>query len=338
MNKKAKLKFHIATAVAYIIAVIAVLAAVFKNPPAQLGYGYLAGMNFLFIAVVIYTVCLILYNKRIKKSDLSDTVVYKLKRTAVSTSEIFYCMILVFGYVILPLKEGIDFTEDFAIYMWIYSVRDHLIPAMLLYWGFIALKYKLKNRNAKSVNNPKEHRLYHNIGVAVLCGICLSAAISLTDYISITVTNDLERLYYSVEFNDYESFKEFIETKVPYPEGEGIELDEDDPFYIENYRKTLKDTDGNVLIDYEKKNGSVYMIDYGDWTEGYLPIKVMTYEDKYKCDDVRLVIYRIFAVVSYLEMGLAIFVYIKKRMKKSDILSESENITETVQMIEKPME
>lgn len=337
MNKKAKLKFKIAIPITFLIIVLGILAAIFNNPPAQLGYGYIIGINFFVVAVIFYTVCLLINLKRIMKSDLSETLAYKEKRSLIRISELVYCLMILSYFVLLPLKDGFEFSERFIIYLWLYSVKDHVIPAMLAYWGFIALKYKLKNISGKSKKIPKEIRLYHNIGVAVICGICLCVAISITDLISVNIANGMYESSASIVFNDYESFEEFMETEVPNPNGEDAETDEDDPFYDGN-RIVLKDTDGNILVDCEEKNGSVYTVHYGEWTDNYLPIRVMTYTDLETNDKKSAVVYRIFDAICIAEAGVAIFVYFKKRMKKSDLLSATENSGEISKTIEKPLE
>ena len=271
------------------------------------------------------------------KSDLSETLAYKEKRSLIRISELVYCLMILSYFVLLPLKDGFEFSERFIIYLWLYSVRDHVIPAMLAYWGFIALIYKLKNLSGKSEKIPKEIRLYHNIGVSVICVFCLCVSTFITDLISVNITNGMYESSASIVFNDYESFEEFMETEVPNPNGEDAEPDEDDPFYNDN-RIILKDTEGNILVDCEEKNGSVYTVHYGEWTDNYLPIRVMTYADLETNDKESAVVYRIFDAICIAEAGVALFVYIKLRKGRKDIQKETENSGETAETIEKPLE
>lgn len=337
MIKKAKIKFNVAAAITCIIGILALSAAVFMNPTSHIGYGYGIGINFLFIAAFFFAVCLFVYNVRIKKSDLSDDLKYEQKRYLLRVTELVYFVLIVLFCVIRPLNGGMEFSTVFIIYRWLYSIRDSAVPATLIYWALIVIMHKIKNKIAPAKETKTDKRLYHNIGVAVICGLCLCVAISLTDTISFRIRYGDPDLFARTVFNDYASFEEFMETEAPNPDGNFIETDEDDPFYDDN-RIVLKDTDGNILVDCEQKNGSVWNVYYGDWSDNYLPIKVMTYEDKVEYDKFSTIIIRVFDGVCFIEAGVAIFVYFKKRMKKEDLLLEAENSGETAEAIEKPME
>lgn len=338
MNKKAKIKFNVATAITCIIAALALSAAVFYNSPfVRLSYGYVMGRNLLVVAAVFFAVSLFVYNVRIKKSELSDDLKYEQKRYSLRVSELVYFVLIVLFCVIRPLNGGMEFSAVFIIYRWLYSIRDSAVPAALIYWGLIVIIHKIKNKITPAKETKTDKRLYHNIGVAVICGICLCVAVSITDTISFKIRYGDPDLFARTVFNDYESFAEFMESEVPDFEGNYTEIDEDDPFY-DDYRILLKDTDGNILVDCEQKNGSVWNVYYGDWSDNYLPIKVMTYEDKLSYDKFSTIIIRVFDGICIAEAGVAVFVYFKKRIKKSDLLSETENSGETAETIEKPME
>ena len=337
MIKKAKIKFNVATAITSIIAVLAVLSAVFNNPPYSIGYGYVVGRNLLVVAAVFFAVCLLVYNKRIKKADLSDDLKYEQKSYLLRVTELVYFVLIVIFCVIRPLNGGMEFSAVFIIYRWLYSIRDSAVPATLIYWAIIVMIHKIKNKLSPTKETKTDKRLYHNIGVAVICGICLCVAVSITDTVSFKIRYGDPDLFARTVFNDYESFAEFMETEVPDFEGNYIEIDEDDPFY-DDYRIVLKDTDGNILVDCEQKNGLVWNVYYGDWTDNYLPIKVMTYEDKLSYDKFSAIIIRVFDGICIAEAGVAVFVYFKKRMKKTELLLETENSGETPEAIEKPTE
>lgn len=339
MIKKAKIKFNVATAITCIIAILALSAAVFYNdsPFVRLSYGYVMGKNLLLVAAVFFAVCLFVYNVRIKKSDLFDDLKYEQKRYLLRVTELVYFALIVLFCVIRPLNGGMEFSAVFIIYRWLYSVRDFAVPATLIYWALIVIIHKIKNKISPAKETKTDKRLYHNIGVAVICGICLCVAVSITDTISFKIRYGDPDLFARTVFSDYESFAEFMETEVPDFEGNYIEIDEDDPFY-DDYRILLKDTDGNILVDCEQKNGSVWNVYYGDWSDNYLPIKVMTYEDKLSYDKFSAIIIRVFDGVCIAEAGVAVFVYFKKRMKKTELLLETENSGETAETTEKPLE
>ncbi|MCH5316447.1 MAG: hypothetical protein J1E05_00600 [Eubacterium sp.] len=333
MKNKALKKYKRGSAVACVLSVVGTCVALFYNFAFHTGkLGLYLGMVFFAVAVVLQFISQKKYVKRIKAFDLSDEEENELIRSAKRKNEFVYGVIIALFALTLPLAMCMGFFDSIYLYEWASTVKYYLICAVLLYCGLIVLKYRWKSGIGDIIETDTDKRIYHNLGIALKKSIFLLIIVGLNSYLYVTITNNMLESFASTAFNDYDSFVEYIETENPSP----------DDWYIYEFefdRKiNLKDSDGNVLIDCEKKNGSVMSIYYGEWTDGYLPIRVLTYDDYDRYEAASNAIYCLYIAISVAEAGIAVFAYIKKRMKKADLMIETENSSETSQKIEKTTE
>lgn len=99
---------------------------------------------------------------------------------------------------------------------------------------------------------------------------------------------------------------------------EGMFISESDYGFVDGEERiVIKAADGEILLDCEKNNRSVVYIECGNESDGWLPIRVVTYDDLPEGErKVALSGYATLAIIA-LEAGAAIFIYIKKREKIS---------------------
>ena len=328
MENKALKKYRRGKAIAYVFAVTGVIVALVIGLAFLMGYiGFDFGASFFIVAVVLQLISFRKYVKKIKSFDLSDEEKNELYRSAVRENEFAFGVFIALFAVTLPLA-GCDWFDTGLFYFWMITVKYYVIFAILLYCGFIALKYHIRKERENALYTGNDKRIYYNIIVFVLCSLVLALSLFATYMLRTFVVSE-DIFQPGILFYDYDSFVEFMETSYP-------DIDELSPGNEE--RIVLKDSDGNVLVDCAEKNPYVAWVEYGDWTNGYLPIKVVTDEDKSRA-------FSIFSVVGYTwlaiyaaEAGVAIFVYIKLRKGREEIPTETENSGETPEMIEKPME
>lgn len=329
MDNKALKKFEKGKAIAYVLAVAGVIVALVFGFVFLLGsMAFDFGSVFFIAAAVLQLVSFKKYAKKIKASELSAEEANELYRSAVRENEFTFGVFIALFAVILPLADARWFDTDILL-EWIITAKYYVIASVLLYLGFIALKYHIRKEKENVLYTGNDKRIYYNVIVLFLCASVFALTIFATYMLQAFVIRE-DIFQPGIMFYDYDSFVEFMETPDP---------DYEDYLNPDNEERiVLKDSDGNVLVDCAERNPYVAWIEYGDWTNGYLPIKVVTDEDKSRS-------FSIFSVVGYAwlaiyaaEIGVTIFVYIKLRKGREEIPTETENSGETAETIEKPME
>lgn len=185
--------------------------------------------------------------------------------------------------------------------------------------------------------------------------LAVAVFITFVVYCAVTDDGYWPKFADGIIFEDYESFAEFMEKDVPnpdmnyysdsanvsieeyiesdYEDNEYFHLDEradeyydiyiksyfdDVPYgiYDDDFRIVIKDVDGKTVVDCIRMNNSVVNIEYGEAENGFLPIKVVTYDER-SVGQQRLTYVNVAFIALYvIEAGIAIFVYLKKREKK----------------------
>ena len=165
----------------------------------------------------------------------------------------------------------------------------------------------------------KEAQIYaHNGRLMRRCILIFAAvlAATLVLWFAVSAYWGVTRLAQGQVFTDYESFAAFMEQDVDPYGGSAIRVptdsitdgEEDIP------RETLLDGEGNVLVSYIPRNGSVSLIDCAD-DSSRLPITVYTQDDLRAAGDIVALRNACFEVACLLEAGAALGVYWTKRKK-----------------------
>ena len=328
MDNKVLKKYRNGKALAYVLAVTGAIVALAVGFLFLIGsISFYFGTLLLFAAVVVRFVSFRKYVKKVKATKLSAEEKNELYRSAVREKEFAYGVFITLFAVILPLAGSRWFDTD-IFYQWVIKVKFFVIIAIFLYLGFIALKYHIRKEKENALYTGNDKRIYYNIIVFVLCSLVLALSLFATCMLRAFVIN--EDVFQPGEiFYDYDSFAEFMETPGPDNEVNNPENES---------RIVLKDSNGKVLVDCAERNPYVAWVEYGDWTNGYLPIKVVTDVDKSRGFSINSVVGFAWLAIYAAEVGAAIFVYVKLRKGREEIPAETENSGETPETIEKPME
>ncbi len=171
----------------------------------------------------------------------------------------------------------------------------------------------------------KQQYVFRTLLVLLVTGIC---------QFMVMAKWDISALSDSTEFNDYESFVEYMEQSIPYEyyytdgmtavepvarPGQGSDITYYDQYgneisEEEALREELRDREGNVVCSYIKRNQSVVMVEVSD-SEDLLPIRTVN-QDQWRAGRARYqVIQTAFGVVYGLEALGAMLLYFRKRAK-----------------------
>ena len=256
------------------------------------------------------------------------------------------------GYYEMDAYMGI-WASTWLVYGALYGVAALIICLILC--RFISSSLVKKGVISESDNEKRlSHNLFLLFFCAVSLAVVVFLTFGV--YCAVTDDGYWPKFADGIIFEDYESFAEFMEQDVPSPDmsyyldsanvsvEEYIEMDyEDDEYfhldersdenydiYIKSYfddvpygiyddsvRIVIKDMNGKTVADCIRMNDSVVNIEYGEAKNGFLPIKVVTYDEKDVGQQRLMYVNLAFIAVYAIEAGIALFVYLKKREKKN---------------------
>jgi len=207
------------------------------------------------------------------------------------------------------------------------AIVVHVVNGGLVNSGRIALEGDAKEKY------QRKHRIQTIVG-GVLLVVLLVTFIA---HMVLTAMWGPLSVMEGTEFQDYESFLEFVETDVPGPSsfdsnqqaGAAVQIapESEATVYYDEYgnvvskdealTRTIQDSEGNIILKYTQRNGNVLSVAYStDSKDGsILPITVYTYDD-YR-EGQRIVQQRnaVFVCVYVLEVAVAAVAYAILRKK-----------------------
>ena len=212
------------------------------------------------------------------------------------------------------------------------AIVVHVVNGRLVNSGRIALEGDAKEKY------QRKHRIQTIVG-GVLFGALL---ITFIAHMALTAMWGPLSVMEGTEFQDYESFLEFVETDIPesssfysnqqasLPQNTAVQIasESEATVYYDEYgneisqdealTRTIQDSDGDTVLEYVQRNGNVRSVSYNTNSKdgSVLPITVYTYDD-YR-DGKHIVSQRnvIFACIYVLEVVAAIFVYAYVRRRQ----------------------
>ena len=313
-----------------------------------------------FIAAIFYlaaVICQAIFvNKAllsVSDDEFSSSEIQTFKKRVVVTLEFvvgFVVALIAFTAQLLGTWDAYTgvYLDDWLFVGSIFAAAAALLCVIISY----IINFSLAKKGLWEIT-PKERRRRHNTFLAGGCIICLAIAfaISFGVYTLATFGGAAWLLAPAREFNDYESFAEFIERDVPsiiednrvperqtgfmyigsdttvqvIEENDDLEVI-DDPYYelfgedgygfaYNGERVVIKDRNGQILLDCEYNNKSVYYMDCGSEVDGWLPIKVVTDYDIPEGEKIVRNAQLIVCTVTAVEAGIALFIYLMKREK-----------------------
>ena len=327
MAKKTLTKYKIGNIISGILAVsgfTAVLYCNFVNKSGKLAYHI--GVVFFVVAAILQSISLICVRRKMKKTDFSAEEAGNIKRVAVYSAEIVYSIIIVLFTITLPLASwSSSWKEQYDLDMWIVSGKYWLLFSLMLCCFIVRLINNVIMPNNEWSNTKNDKRISKNINLAFNCLLAALILLIGTYFFNVNFIDQsgslFDRLVYkSTLFYDYDSFTEYMETEVPRsPEAEAYFTDSEGQHFL------LKDTEGNVLVDCVQKNWDVAWVEYADWTDGYLPIEVVTFDDINANHQIYRICHYCLIGIYVSEVCIFIFIYFKKREKKPKLDTDAYN-------------
>ncbi len=300
--------------------------------------GYLAAMicNFAFLratlgfflslafyaAAVILEICF-LRRAALEEDDLLDHeawVAYQNDLTRLGV-KCFFLIWLMFGITCpLVLVGNAYYGLSFSSYF-IYAVLFAAIFSLVFYLAHIlAVKPTLAKKGLLILKDKVPEQIFRErkllsktLVIALTIGIALGAAAGI-----LYETIPHLAAGYSLEFDDYESFKEFMETERAQT-GEFLKpVEEEEEAYYADH--TIKDKDGNVVCTYKWKNRTVTSVTTSfQISDDGLPMRVTTRETYEGVADFVRGICTLILVGIGVELCVCAIVYVLKlkKLKKS---------------------
>lgn len=160
-----------------------------------------------------------------------------------------------------------------------------------------------------------------NIRLQNICAAVLAGLLTLTALANSALTES-DFLLRGTVFEDYESFLEFVEADVPDPmynaapepdyylDGDGSPISED-----EALKRTITDSDGNVLLTFVQRNSDIERINYTVSAGSALPITVYTHDDFRQFFARQSTLNSVFMAAYFAEAAAVLLVYLLKREK-----------------------
>lgn len=335
--RNSQIKLSNRSLIAVGIAVAGLFVAMICNSGFNRAYiGFFAACIFYATALVCQTIfttsAFNAVNSDVFQTEMQNTCKYAMSKTAFRS---FAAIILLFVFT-LPLiifpwngHVGVE-IGDFILYGIIFAV---------IALGAIALcrpaVFRSLSKRGVFELSEKENKLFEKLSTltknTVSVVICVLIATAIPH---VLVANaDTTAFVDGMVFDNFEDFKEFIETPEPdehevyyayengtavaepidgitYYDGEGNEISMEE-FVTEE----LRDKDGNIIYTYMRLNNSVSRISYSAITEDNFHVVVYTNRDISHGLIVQNNIIIIFYMVYFLEIAAAIVIYIIKRRK-----------------------
>ena len=333
-------KFKTRTFISVGVSLLGLIAALICNFGFLRAYiGFFAGAVFFIAATVCEAVFINSALLSVSDDSLSDDETGQFKRSVIKTSERFFAVVSALFFFTLPLillpydtYLGIEAYTLFtcgavlaAAALLVFAVVCWFLNASFIKKGVFTLSEK------EAAVYIRNHILKRNCAL-VLIPVMLITVIS---HVAMTEIWGPWSIMEGTEFNDYESFVEYMEQDIPrnyssttnasepvsepieetYYDINGMEISRDEAMrrYI---RVDDGSEDGKIVCEYIQRNENVCSIQYRYDGESALPITVFTYDDLNAAKAKIAVINVIFAAVYIFEVIAVVAVYFHKRIKK----------------------
>ncbi|MBQ4642232.1 MAG: helix-turn-helix transcriptional regulator [Oscillospiraceae bacterium] len=296
----------------YILGLIVVLIAAFGYGKAQIGF--LIGCAFYLAGII----CQVIFKNQafmcVADTDFCQQDVWRYRERVIRFTQCSVGLSIFLATFSLPLTDilttliGRIYAQDlWALLLFIARKLIYPLAAVGVWYLIYQLRYKSMIINGTIQITPERDTVrIENKQAKRKCTKWLLVAMAATLAVQILLNLFLPVSLFeepSKTFDDYESFAGFMERDI-----------DTNPEKIRT--KTLKDRDGNILCQYERKNFSVKQIRYEGTTDKYLPISVYT-TGNMQIYNASLRIINICMLFLYpMETAVTAFCYLKKRKEE----------------------
>jgi len=305
--------------------------------------GFLGGAVFYLAGVICQAVSLNSAFLAVDDDSLDPLGVKQFRWSAVRLAQWSFGLTAVLLSASLPL---VVFPNDAYVGL---SGESWLLYGLLFAAVGLALTaavcWYLNGRLLKSgvcvLKGRQEECYFHNHRLKKRCAVGGSAVLAVTLLVHAFGSEMLWDSYHlakGITFHDYDSFVAFMEQDVPYdgyglgtaaPENAVAPVPETaipgSTTYYDEYgneiseeealKSVLNDRDGSVVCEYIRRNETVSSIRYTPGEGTALPVTVITHSDYRAARNLSGIINGAYCLLYPLELGAALLVYFRKRMK-----------------------
>ena len=354
IQKKAILNFKTLSLVSLGVALLGIVSSMIANLGFLRAYiGFYSGMVFTIISVLIETIAIVKANASIDEDLMDDSSILQyrteIKKMAFWT---FTVIIMLFASTLVLLMagdtyQGINLSSVLG-YGTLFGAAS-IVPCLIV--GFVG-RNSLYKAGRYYVPEKKRDAFEHNNRLTAKFTVILVTVIFLTLIVQMASTNEYGPLSITrkIEFNDYDSFKEFMARKeqmspryrnrymrtyygnglyvtgemAPVPDTAVTELQGEGTYYDEEgnqisyetaHTVTLRDINDRIVCTYRNYNENVASVMYESKNGSVLPIRVTTYDALYDARNTIQIINMVFIFIYIAEVAVIGIIYYRKRQK-----------------------
>ena len=314
--------------IAMCISVVGLIIVLICNSVAtQALLGFLIGVIFFAISIVYQKISINKAFLCVEDSELDETQLFYYKKNVYTQAEksigltifsIGFTLPLAFVDPYFGLDTALFIVTGTAcgiIFSLIYAITKH----------FVNHSYVQKHVDILTEKQLIAYK--HNRKLKQKCFGLIIILLTITVVLHIFGNENLWDPYsiashYGIVFEDYDSFKEYMEQDIP-PYKSGAQLQfvispiiDDEYETNTNFDKiNIIDSNDNVVCTFKWKNINVFSYDYTAKEDGALPITVITNTDYFAASDFSDVINLIYSALYPIELISILLFYSKKKMK-----------------------
>jgi len=300
--------------------------------------GFLLGTIFFAASIVCQAIFMNRSFLSVEDAGLEEQELSWFKRSVIGLAQKSFGLTIAFlGFAFpwISMDAYVGLNADSMLLYGALSMAAFLVVyAVVLYFVNASL---LKNEvYCLSEKETVIYRHNHKLKAGCAAGFLIVIAITFFIHQAMTTIWGPFSIMDGTTFHDYESFIEFMEQDIkakPYkqfgggttaPDQAVQEISGTTTYYDqygneiseeEAYHRTLEDSNGNVVCEYQHRNEGVVSIQYSAKDDTVLPITVFTEDDRDEARQLASVRHVIFAVVYMVEALAALLVYFKLRKK-----------------------
>lgn len=312
-----------------ILGLIAALVCNFSFYKANLG-GWIATLFFAFSIIsqiALTNKTLFTYENSPKSEEAQSYRNKTVKNTEIIISSSFLLLCFILPLIFLQANRGLT-IQSFLLYGLFSSFLGFLISIIVIFF----FNKKLVDKNILIFKEEEKERYYSNHKLKKEISIYFSITLIILVFLHLLVFSASYNYFYSsnsIVFNDLESFIKYMEEDIPsysgsnaspvqeiktseieYFDESGNKVDRD-----EILKREIKDSKGNVICSYIKRNESVISFRYTERNGEILPITAITQDGYKKAESSTLLLSYIYSIVYPTLLIVALSFYFKKRKK-----------------------
>lgn len=338
ISENTKTKFLTRSIIAVGIGFVGLLAAMIAN----FGFlraiiGFLICCIFIAAAIVCEIIFLIFSFSSVNSFEFEEIATNDCKKFIVQKAYIAFSVISGIFAFSLPLVigsygnayVGIEWYDWFLLSLLFVFITAVICLIAKIFVVRVCVKkeiYKLSREESRK--NEKQTKLTVRSFIALVSVLLITfgAQAAINEILPDSLFMD------GIVFDNYNDFKEFMETKMPDDSYAQMTMETQTVYFAENYEDTtfhdengnvisweqalteyVYDKNGNLLCEYIYRNESVASIEYNDLSDDRLPITVYTNEEHRNKMSFINQTNTFFMFIYFAELALAAVIYIFKR-------------------------